>query len=224
MELFHQAHNIDIDKFVFSHWGFDLPLLKNDIFANKDKEYISFVGRNNRDLKTFCHAIKDMDVNGIIITAAYNAPDFILPDNIEIHYDLDMDSCLSCIRHAKINVVLVKDGDRGAGHITIVAAMLMKKPQIISDVAVVKEYFIDGVHGVSVPLADSQRVRDAIVKLKDKEFFQSCGKNSSQYANKYFTNNTSSKRFVDVVQSTINNQKVDVCDPVWLDEFRLIKE
>ncbi len=222
MALFNRIHDIDLNKFVFSHWGFDLPPVKNDLFANRKKDYIAFVGRNNRDVKTFCDALLGMDINGIIITAKYNKPDFSLPENVEIHYDLDMDSCLSCIRHSKINAVLVNDDDRGAGHITIVAAMLMNKPQIISDVSVIKEYFVDGVHGVSVPVADVESVKQAIVKLQNEDFYLACGKQANEYAKKYFTNDSSSERFIDVAQAVANNQKPDVCNVQWLQEFNKI--
>jgi glycosyltransferase involved in cell wall biosynthesis len=222
MKFFHHAHNIDIDKLVFSHWGFDLPDAGEDMFASRDKEYLSFVGRNNRDLKAFCHAIKGMDVSGIIITSANNAPDFTLPENVEIHYDLNMDACLSCMRHAKINVVLVKDDERGAGHITIVASMLMKKPQIISDVSVVKEYFVDGVHGVSVPVGDSESVKLAIIKLLENDVANVCGEQAYEYASKYFVNDASSKRLVGIVQSVVNNKKPDTCNSAWLSEYQLM--
>lgn len=222
MALFNKAHNIDINKFIFSHWGFDLPEVKKDIFSNRDKEYISFVGRNNRDLKTFCDAVGGMEINGVIIASIHDSPKFSVPDNIEIHYDLDMDACLSCLRHAKMNAVLVKDGNRGAGHITIVASMLMKKPQIISDVSVIKEYVVDGVHGVSVPLSDSQSVREAVQKLQDETFSQYCGEEAYLYASKYFINQTVSKRFIDVLITFMDGRKPDNCNREWLSEYQQI--
>lgn len=220
IDLFHQAHDIDINKFVFSHWGFDLPDAKEDMFANHKKDYLSFVGRNNRDLKAFCDAIKDINIHGIIITSADNAPNFPLPDNVEMHYDLNMDACLSCIRHSKINVVLVNDNERGAGHITIVASMLMKKPQIISDVSVVKEYFVDGVHGVSVPVGDSGRVKSAIIQLLDNDLTNIYGEQAFQYASKYFVNEVPSKRLVEIIVTVAGNKKPRECNEEWLHEYQ----
>lgn len=224
MEIFHQKHQINTDKIVFSHWGFDLPEIKNDRFANRGKEYISFVGRNNRDLRTFCDSLNGMNMDGVIITSAFNKPDFELPSNIEIHYDLDMESCLSCIKHATINAVLVNDDDRGAGHITIVASMLMKKPQIVSDVAVVKDYFVAGAHGLSVPIGDSESVKKAIVDLSDDKRAKEYGEQAYHYANKYFVNQTVSKRFVEILKSVADGNKPDTCSPQWMEDYNLVSQ
>lgn len=222
MELFHQVHAIDKHKFIFSHWGFDLPDIQDDMFSSKSKPYLSFVGRNNRDIKTFCEAIKTLDVEGVVITSRNNAPNFSLPSNVDIHYDLNMDACISCMRHADINVVLVNDDDRGAGHITIVASMLMKKPQIISAVSVVKEYFIDGVHGVSVPIGDSVAVKEAIERLLDSDISERYAEQAYQYANNYFSNDYSSKRLVSILRCVYEDKPPEPCEPQWLEEYQTI--
>lgn len=222
MSLFHRAHDIEQRKFLFSHWGFDVPEIKEDPFSSQTTPYLSFVGRNNRDISTFCEAIKTLDVNGVIVTSKNNAPDFPLPDNVEIHYDLNMDACISCMRHAAINVVLVNDDDRGAGHITIVASMLMKKPQIISDVSVVKEYFVDGVHGLSVPIGDHVAVQKAIDFLRNSNEATRYAEQAYQYASKYFTNAYSSKRLVSILNSVHAHTVPDACEPQWLDEYQSI--
>lgn len=222
MRLFQRIHDIDNKKFGFSHWGFDLPKIRNDIFSNRKKKFLSFVGRNNRDILTFCNAIKDLDVNGIIITAKYNAPNFSLPENVEIHYDLDMDACLSCIKHAFCNVVLVRDGNRGAGHITMVAAMFMGKPQIISDVAVVKDYFIHQKHGISVPIADVNSVKDAIRQLENESVANSYGEEARSYANRYFINDEVARRFVDILQAVSQGIQPEVCDSNWVQEYNAL--
>ncbi|MGS2717799.1 hypothetical protein ACVBE9_06485 [Eionea flava] len=224
MRLFHQVHDIDQKKFVFSHWGFDLPKIKEDFFSGKDKPYLSFVGRNNRDIHTFCEAIKGLDIDGVVITSKNNAPKFSVPDNVELHYDLNMDACISCMRHAVINVVLVNDDERGAGHITIVASMLMKKPQIISDVSVVKEYFVDSVHGVSVPIGDHVAVKKAINFLRSNQDASEYAEQAYQYANKYFTNTYSSKRLVAILNSVYANAAPDACEPQWFEEYQAISQ
>lgn len=205
IKLFSKIHNLDGNKFSFSHWGFDLPVLKNDRFSNENNEYIAFIGRNNRDLRTFCDALAGSKYSGIIITAAYNKPSFPLPENINIFYDLPMDDCLSCIKHSKLNVVLVNDANRGAGHITIVASMLMKKPQIISDVKVIDDYFIDGRHGIKVPLNNAKLVKDAIKKLEQEPLYTEVSENAYLYAIQHFKNDKVANRFIDILKQVNRN-------------------
>ena len=101
--------------------------------------------------------------------------------------------------------------------------MLMKKAQVISDVSVVKEYFIDGVHGRSVPIADAKAVEKVIADLQDGEQLQKYGNNAYQYAKKYFTNDVSSKRMVDILLSSQSGKKLDTCHPEWLKEYELLR-
>ena len=133
-----------------------------------------------------------------------------------------MDDCMSCIKHSRFNAVLVDDDKRGAGHITIVAAMLMKKPQIISNVAVIKEYFINTLHGVSVPLNNSDKVKEGLSRLDKEPLYSETSKNSYEYASKYFTNKKIAERFVEILIQSHNNIKPVKYNSKWYEEYNLL--
>jgi len=190
-KLFSDIHSIDIKKFKFVHWGYDLPTMSDAKYVDFDDEYVCMIGRNNRDWKTFANAVNLSGVKGVAVCSSISEIDrsILLAAGIHVFENLRMEDCLNVIKYAIANVVLVNDDNRGAGHITIVSAMLMSKPQIISNVDVLNEYFEDGVHGYTVPINSHKKSNEAIIKLiKEPELRRKFGKNAKEYAVKWFTN------------------------------------
>ena len=166
--MFAEVHDIPPERFVFSHWGYDLPDFSESRIEVPGEPYVTMVGRNNRDLATFYAATEQAGVKGVLITAAYmidqyqNPP----PENVTVLVDRPMDECLKYVEGSFCHLVLVTDAKRGAGHISAVSAMLLAKPQIFSDVAPLADYLIDGFNGISVPIGDAEAVTSAITRLR----------------------------------------------------------
>lgn len=163
-DLFAAEHGIPRDRFAFVRWSYDLPELDGH-FAPPARPYFCLIGRNNRDHETFCAALEGLEAEGVII--AHTPPELELPPNVRAYVELPLGDCIACIRQAVANVILVRDADRGAGHITIVTAMHCARPQIISDVETALDYFTPGEHALTVPLADPAAVRAAMQSLMD---------------------------------------------------------
>ena len=225
-ELFNRIHGIPPNRFYFSLWGYDLPTTAATRFSAWPKRYVCLVGRNNRDIDTFIGAVAGTDIDGVVITSAFqNAPAGPLPPNIHLFRDLPLDETLDCIKNAAANVVLLKDNERGAGHITIVAAMFSGTPQIVSDVDVIKDYVVDGVSAIVVPLRDAQAVRRAIERLlNDRSCAERLSANGRQYAQRWLTNERVMERTVLALDRLMRGEKIDTVDPEWLHAYKLFAE
>jgi len=57
---------------------------------------------------------------------------------------------------------MLKDDSRGAGHITMISAMLMGRPQIITQAEVVQDYLELGRHAVGVPFNQPEAAAQAM--------------------------------------------------------------
>ncbi len=167
--LFGKLHDIPAEKFTFSHWGYDLPARQTHEVSIPPTPYVSMIGRNNRDIATFCAAVDRADIHGVIVTARYMIDRHLgtIPVNVRILADRPMEECLTYIEHSLAHLVLVADGQRGAGHISAVIGMLLSKPQIFSDVGPLKDYLEHGVNGIAVGVGDVEGVADAIRTLRD---------------------------------------------------------
>jgi len=215
-ELFHRMHEIPFEKLRFSHFAISVPKGKSNLFSQFDLPYVCLIGRNNRDVETFVAALSDLDVAGVVITNAETPDKNSVPDNIHVYRDLAMADCVDCLRHAIANVVLVKDADRGAGHITAVLAMLLGKPQIVSDVTPLQDYFIDGQHGIGVPVGDVSAVRAAIrTLLNDPVQSGTFGVNARRYAERWFGEQREARQLEFLVAAVLAGDAIPACDPEW---------
>lgn len=219
-QLFNQIHGIDAGRFCFSLWGYDLPRTTSTRFSNWPRPYACLVGRNNRDVDTFIAAVRGMDFDGIIVTSDrhLNAED--LPPNIYLFVDLSLDDTLDCIKNAFVNTVLLRDNERGAGHITAVTAMFSGTPQVYSDVEVIKDYLVDGVSAIAVALGDVRAVRSAIERLmNDPPYAARLRANATAYAERWLTNERASERIARALSRLMRGQKVETVDPEWLKDY-----
>lgn len=167
--IFSRLHAIPTERFRFVRWGFDLPAITpTPLFSGRSEPYVCLIGRNNRDIRTFVEGMQGTGLRGVVISNKLSPAEQAEYERagIELHADLDFNSCLDCIRNAFASAVLLNDSNRGAGHITIVAAMYLGVPQIVTDSSVVREYFVAGEHGLSVELGHADAFRAAVLALR----------------------------------------------------------
>lgn len=223
--LFNDMHGLDTSRFAFAHWGFDLPAYDSRRFAGRGAPYVCMIGRNNRDFKTFCEAVEKAGVKGVVIAPAYAKFDFAVPDSVEIYRDIPFEDCLSCIEHSLANLILVKDDERGAGHITAVSAMLLEAPQIYSDVSVLADYIIDGVTGLAAPVGDADAVAAAIKSLaEDRPRTEQMTATARDYALKWLSHDATVRRQADLIMSVVEKTPYEQVDPEWASAVGVLKQ
>jgi hypothetical protein len=224
ISLFRDLHRIPSEKFCFQLWGFDVPKIENDQFVKRSKEYVCMIGRNNRDIETFCQATNGLDVDAILVTSQHQNIPKSLPANVHVYTDLSMEDCLSCLKHSRANLILLKDDERGAGHITAVAAMLLGTPQIVSDAQVLYDYFVDGYNCLKVPMSNSASVRSAIeLLLTRSDLAQGLVLNGVDYASRWLTHGVTEARTFGAVEKLLSDDTINQVDPVWENEYAKLR-
>ncbi len=209
-DIFAQVHRIPRDRFAFAHWAYDLPRIEGH-FDRPARPYFCLIGRNNRDHKTFCAALSDLNADGVIVS--HDPPDFELPANVRSFVEIPFADCIDCIRHSVANVILVQDADRGAGHITIVTAMHCARPQIISHVETALDYFIPDEHALTVPLGDIAAVRSAMLTLLDDPArADRMGQSAADFAARWLTHARRTASLQDRLRTWYDTGQVD-----WLE-------
>jgi glycosyltransferase involved in cell wall biosynthesis len=216
--LFARLHNLPAERFAFSHWGFDLPADGTGRFDGEAKPYFCMIGRNNRDVDTFAAAIRKAGTRGIAILPSYLQLDPATEQVLQVYRDLPMSECVSCIRNAAANVTLLRDGSRGAGHITVVIAMHLGVPQIYSDTEVLREYFPTPGFGLPVPVGDKDEVARRMLEVLEQaakpegDRFIDARK---EFALAWLSHGSSSRRLSEVVLATIEGRQPALIDPAW---------
>lgn len=225
-EFFTRLHDLPAERFAFSHWGFDLPSDSDGRFEAEIKPYFCMIGRNNRDVETFATAVRKAGVRGIAILPGYLQLDPAIEETLQVHRDLSMSDCVNCIRNAAANVTLLRDGSRGAGHITVVTAMHLGVPQIYSDTEVLREYFPIAGFGLPVPVGDADaaasRMREVLDQAGEPE---EVGLVSARqdFARTWLSHDRSMGRIGAVLVATLDGGHLPLIDPdwpVWLEKMR----
>ena len=167
IELFVRLHDIPRDKFTFSSWGFDAPTTAGATkhFNSETPPYFCMIGRNNRDFSTFSAALANCDVDGVIVCGKDEKIVTSVTSRLKVFHDLSMEECAACVRYSLANVILVKDANRGAGHITAVMGMQFARPHIFTDVPTLRDYLVPGQHGIGVDLENVTEVSNAMLEL-----------------------------------------------------------
>lgn len=205
-QLFQRLHDMPPERFVFSHWGYDLPSRQAHDVTLPPSPYVSMIGRNNRDIATFCAAVDRANVGGVIITANYMRDRYPgkIPPNVRLLTDRSGEECLAYIEGSFAHLVLVVDGQRGAGHISAVIAMLLGKPQIFSDVGPLEDYLEDQVNGIAVHLEDVEGVSNAIQTLRNNPGLATkLGSSGRAFALRFLTLGDASERAADAFSALV---------------------
>jgi len=216
-ELFARLHNLPAGRFAFSHWGYDLPAESNR-FDGASKPYFCMIGRNNRDVETFAKALDLAGTRGVAILPGYLPLDPSVEQALEVHRDLPMADCVSCIRNAIANVTLLRDDSRGAGHITVVTAMHLGVPQIHSETEVLREYLCLPVFSRPVPIGDAEavaRAMRAVIAEADTPEASDRAAARRDFARLWLSNESAARRISGIICATLEGRQIGLADPEW---------
>jgi hypothetical protein len=200
--IFRDVHGIHADKFRFVPWGFDLPHIDARPFRTSDAPYACLVGRNNRDIRSFIAACTEAGIEGVVISSEKDIADLRRQslEHIELHADLSFERCLACIRDSAFSAVMLNDDQRGAGHITMVAAMMLGKAQVVSDAQVISDYVESPTHALKIPIGDSRAAAQAFRHLMDETgMCQDMARSAQSHALTHYSNSAISGHVRSVV-------------------------
>ena len=89
-------------------------------------------------------------------------------------------------QQARISVVPIADTDTASGHVTIVQAMAMRRPLIVTDCPGLSDYVEDRRTVLTCRAQDVADLKRAISELwEDKEFRQEIASNALKFAQTY---------------------------------------
>jgi len=165
--IYSRYYDIPMSKMSFVHWAVNAPVIKSNIpeYIVQHKPYVCCIGRNNRDLATFIEAVRQLGINSIIVCSKGQVEEKTIPFGMIVKCDIEFDEAMQILANSSISVVPLKDASTGAGHMTIVSAMQLGIPQIITKLSTVEDYFINNVHGIFVEQGSVESLKDAIGHL-----------------------------------------------------------
>lgn len=217
--IFNNLYNIDLDKISFCHWAVNPPEIKNECmgYIVKSKPYVCCMGRNNRDFDSFIKAMEKAKMfNAILVCPEGKVDASSLPDNVLLKNEIPFSEAMTILSNASVNVTPLKDASTGAGHITIVAAMQLGIPQLLTKLETIDDYFLDGQHGFFIEKDNSDSLVDKLTLLmKDDNLREKMKKNSISFSNKWLVEQAAVKFVQDYLFAIEKNEDLPKYPKGW---------
>ena len=135
-----------------------------------DEGFVLAVGRSRRDYPTLVEALRPLDTPAVILPTSpwlsRGGLDVPLPSQVQVMSGVSAQALRSLYDRASVVVVPLQAGtDFAAGVNAVLEAMAMAKPLVVSDVAGIRDYVVDGETAVLVPAGDPAALRVAVADL-----------------------------------------------------------
>lgn len=212
--LFHRIYGIPLDRLAFMHWAVSYPqvgALSQDLADLRP--YFCCIGRNNRDWETLAQAAEGSGFRMLLVTKRGAVRHLRLPPGTVVREEISLDESMRVLEGSAFSVVPILDESTGAGHMTIVSAMLLGKPQIVTRVRTVDDYFFDGLHGISVPTRDPAALRDAIRRLESGH--EDFAANAGRFARDWLCDEASARALLNILKNWSSNRAAALEPPGW---------
>ena len=188
VNLYHEYFGIDKTKILVDLWGVAPPI--ETALANKYNEpYICALGGEARDYHTVCETARSMpNKKFVVIARPHNFKNIEIPDNLDVFFNIPHEQAWSYVYHSKILLIPLTSRDTPCGIVTLVGAMHLAKPIIVTDAMGVADYIDHNKSGMLVRPKDTVGVCNTIERLENQPHLsKELGKNAKLFADKFCT-------------------------------------
>lgn len=157
--------------------------------CGKGEEYIFAGGYTNRDYECLFEAARKVNYNFTIICSRLNQMDYVnqKPENVKILRDTSHSDFNGYLKNSKIAVIPLKEKTGSSGQMVALAAMILKKPVIYTNIDSVSQYFENGVSGIPYEINNAEDLAEKIRRLlSEPQLCEKLGTNAYKaYNEKY---------------------------------------
>lgn len=201
--IVHSRQEIDIyskwlglpkDRFEFV--PFPCAGIEGDYAEETETPFIASLGSAHRDFPCFFKVVEELSIPTIVASGPSALEGISIPSNVETPFGISRADCHKIAQEGRINVIALQDKPdvTAAGHVTVIEAMHMGRPIIVSDCYRMGDYIKHGETGWLVKPGCSQSLKEAITLLwNDEELRNRLGRNAKAYAQKHFTEDAAAK-------------------------------
>lgn len=165
-EMYANAFGLDPARFRPVTWTQDVPVLATRV-PLPPRRFVIAVGGEGRDFKTLVTTARALPSVDFLVIARPNMALVDVPSNMTVRYNLPLASCWALAAAADMLLVPLLGPETCCGHITIVSARLLGLPIVTTTSRGTVEYTKDFNGTVLVPFADTDRLQEAILQIRD---------------------------------------------------------
>jgi len=194
IQIYSEWLNLPKERFEFV--PYQVPDIEVNYKENTLDPFITSLGSAHRDFPTLIKAAEKLNIKTIIATGKGALAGVQIPSQIETPYGISKEECIKLGQQARLNIIPLqpKKGVTAAGQVTIVEAMMMGRPLIVSNYYGAEDYIIHGETGWLVEPGSLDSLLEAIDTLwNDHQLRQTIGKNAQVYAKTHFSDFAAAK-------------------------------
>ncbi len=165
-EVYTNYFGIDPQRVDVVLWGVGHPQVEPLDASLETGDYICALGGNARDYRTlFAAMARWPEIPLVAVLRPENIAGLTVPANVRLHFNIPSARANNILAHSRFMVLPLSAQDVPCGHVTLVAAMHLRKAMIISRSTGVSDYVQDGVNGLCVPVGDADALAQRIGEL-----------------------------------------------------------
>jgi glycosyltransferase involved in cell wall biosynthesis len=164
--LYAKLFRIDPRRIDFVHWCVDAPAVLNPDKPIHPGNYVSAIGGNARDYATLFDAAHAMpNTTFVIVARPENLTGLTIPKNVSIFKNIPFEAAMNILLHSTLTVLPLIGSETPCGHVTIVAAMYLGKPIVVTDSTGISDYIKNCETGLTVEMASPSALVKSISSL-----------------------------------------------------------
>ena len=147
-------------------WGVGQPLVEPAETALEPGDYVCALGGNARDYRTLFAAMAQVpEITLVAVLRPENIAGLEVPPNVRLHFNVPVGRANNILAFSRFMVLPLAGSEVPCGHVTLVAAMHLKKAMIITNSLGVSDYIQNGVNSLLVPVGDPTALAARIREL-----------------------------------------------------------
>ncbi|MGB3136903.1 MAG: glycosyltransferase family 4 protein [Nodosilinea sp.] len=188
IEIYSEWLGLPTERFEFL--PYQVPNIPVEYEEDQAAPFITSLGSAHRDFSTLFEAVKQLNIRTVVATGKGAVEGLTVPDQVELPFGISKAECLQLAQQARLNIVPLqpKENITAAGQVTIVEAMMMGRPLIVTDFYGASDYIIHGETGWLVEPNSLASIIEAVDLLwHDDALRQKLGENARAYAQEHFS-------------------------------------
>lgn len=201
--LYAEYFGIPIEKIDMIHWGQNVPIVGQPERAIEAGEYICALGENMRDYPTLMAAMTLLPhIRLVAVVRPYNLKGLKVPPNVTIRTDIDRGSANNILANSRLMVLPLVGLEIPCGHTTLVSAMQLGVPSIVTRSKGLHDYVHEGHNTVVCDPFSPQDLAKAISRLwEDRALRDTLVANSRKFVDECCTERSHLQYFTAMVKS-----------------------
>jgi glycosyltransferase involved in cell wall biosynthesis len=192
--------NLPINRFEFI--PLHKPLMEITAYENTEQPFILSMGSANRDYKTLFSAIKKTGYPLTVVAPTHALSGLTIPPSVTIKSNLSLSECRALVQQSRINIIPIDNETTASGQVTVIEAMMYRKPVIATDTIGTRDYISHEETGLLISPKSIPDLATAIDILWNNEKIRN---NIATQAQSYVANELShrktAKRWIKILQN-----------------------